>query len=137
MNAKEYLGQIYYLDVKIKDKSAELETYRSNLYSIKTSTDYGMKVQHSYDEDKIANLINKITDTEDEINSMIDSLILDKVHIISTIDRIKEADVYDVLHKRYVQYKSFPEIADETHHSFRWVFNQHRKGLEQIEKLIS
>ena len=137
MNAQEYLNQINMLDTKIRNKTAELETYRNNLYSMRTSTDYGMKVQHSYDEDKITNLIGKITQAEDDINTMIDSLIEDKEKIINLIDRIDDADIYDVIHMRYVQYKTFSEIQKSKHYSDKWVYVLHRRGLKIIEKLIS
>ena len=55
--------------------------------------------------------------------------------VIKTIEQLPAIE-YDVLHKIYVQYKEFYEIADAMKKSYSWVTTIHGRGLAKVQKII-
>lgn len=40
---------------------------------------------------------------------------------------------YQILHKRYLQCKTWEKVAEETSFSLRWVYTRHRKAVEHLD----
>lgn len=40
---------------------------------------------------------------------------------------------YQILHKRYLECKTWEKVAEETSFSLRWVYTRHRKAVEQLD----
>lgn len=138
MNARQYLDQVRNLDTRINNKVSELTGLRSNLFSIRSSGDLSVdRVQQSHDHDQVAALIAKIIDEESEINSMIDLLVDKKKEIIKVIEQIDDTDIYDVIHKRYVQFMRWEKISDAKHMSDQWLFELHNRGLKIIQNYLN
>ena len=93
------------------------------------------RVQTSGNQDKLGSTIAKIVDLERETDELVDSLVDKRKEILRQIDNMKNIDHYDVLHKHYVERRTFQDIADSENWSIRQVFNIHGRALQEFEKM--
>ena len=135
MKAKDYLRQIKKINSQIINKSAEVEFWRSVATGCTIAAE-GEKVQSSGSKDKVANAICNYIEMEQEINAAIKRLVKARQDIIGTIEQLPVAQ-YDVLHKIYVQDKTFYETATDLHKSYSWVTTVHGKALVSVQKIIN
>ena len=136
IEAKEYLQQVRNADMAIKDKMEELARLRTLATSISVAND-GERVQSSGSQDKMADTMCKITDFEAEIQAEIDNLLVLKRDVRGVIEKVSEPVLMSVLHKRYLQYKSWEQIAIELDISWRHTLRLHGKALREIEKILN
>lgn len=138
MNAKAYLMQIKQADIRINNKVAEKQA----LYAMATkvtptlSSDKAGGVGSGYVTDKIGNIVAKIAYIETEINMMIDDYVNLKNRIIHEIELLEDTRYYNLIHKRYVQYKDFSVIAEEMNYNYQSIIQMHGKALKAFEKII-
>lgn len=134
MTAKEYLQQLRRLDVMIKQKISEKEELQRKAGSI-SAIDYSkekIKAEPS-GEAAFERITDRIHSLEKEINDEIDCFV-DKRHtIIKQIQRLKNVDHFDLLFKRYVQFKKFEQIAVEMNFSYQYVLELHGLALQNFE----
>lgn len=138
MLAKDFLEQIEKDDNRIQNKLVELYQLRclaSGIGSLSTDD----RVQSSPEGDRLGKIIAKIVDAEKEINELIDNLIVEKQKRIDIIEQIQsESNLqYIVLHKHYVQYKSFTNIAKEEGYSDVWILKVHSEGLKNVQNILN
>lgn len=134
MTTKEYLNQIERLDKMITNKLSEIYQLKIMACSITVSGD-SERVQTSGNQDKLGSTIAKIVDLERETDELVDSLVDKRKEILKQIDNMKNIDHYDVLHKHYVERRTFQDIADSENWSIRQVFNIHGRALQEFEKM--
>ena len=134
MTTKEYLNQIERMDKMITNKLSEIYQLKIMACSITVSGD-SERVQTSGNQDKLGSTIAKIVDLERETDELVDSLVDKRKEILSQIDNMKNIDHYDVLHKHYVERRTFQDIADSENWSIRQVFNIHGRALQEFEKM--
>ena len=134
MTTKEYLNQIERLDKMITNKLSEIYQLKIMACSITVSGD-SERVQTSGNHDKLGSTIAKIVDLERETDELVDSLVDKRKEILRQIDNMKNIDNYDVLHKHYVERRTFQDIADSENWSIRQVFNIHGRALQEFEKM--
>ena len=135
MNADEFLKQIERADKVISNKLYEVQRLRVLAVSTTVPTDREA-VQTSGVSDKVGNIVAKIIDLENEINELIDEYVDLQRFCIGVIEAVKSPVQYTVLHKHYVQYKSFAEIAEEEHYSYDGIMKVKRKALEQVDAIL-
>lgn len=131
--AKEFLKQVKKLDCMITNKLAERDQWKS--IALGTSVQLSEKVQTSGSQQKMADAINKYIDIESEINECVDNLIAKKKEVISVIEQLP-VDLYDILHKIYVQYYTFYDVADKKDISYSNVTTLHGKALKLVQKIL-
>ena len=131
--AKEFLKQVKKLDCMITNKLAERDQWKS--IALGTSVQLSEKVQTSGSQQKMADAINKYIDIESEINECVDDLIAKKKEVISVIEQLP-VDLYDILHKIYVQYYTFYDVADKKDISYSNVTTLHGKALKLVQKIL-
>lgn len=122
---KEYLRQLRTAEIKIEQKEEELERLKSSLESISTGTD-SERVQTT-PRDKVSEDVPQMVDLKREIESDIKELLILKNKIINEIQSMDNPVYINILHKRYVQYKSLEEIAVEM--SYVYVHTRRLHGL--------
>ena len=135
MTADEFLKQIERADKLISNKLYEVQRLRLLAVSTTVPTDREA-IQTSGVSDKVGNIVAKIVDLESEINDLIDEYVDLQRECIWVIESLKNSLQYTVLHKHYVQYKSFAEIAEEEHYSYDGIMKVKRKALEQVEEIL-
>ena len=135
MDAKAYLKQIKLYDTHIDNKLEELKRLKDMVLRI-TSTMKDEVVSSSGNQDKFGDTMAKIVDLQDEINKTVDEYIDLKAGISAVVDLVTDADELAVLCKRYMQYKTWEQIADEMHMTYRNVCYIHGRALQTVNRLI-
>ena len=135
MDAKEYLRQVEKLDLRIKNKLIEQRQWRDIALGITANMD-GERVQSSGAKSKMADAVDRCVDMEAEINSLVDKLIDTKKEVVQTIERLDSPIEYDVLHKRFIQYKTLQQIADEYKKDYGWAKSTCKRAVRHVQALL-
>lgn len=145
MKAKDFLNQLKKLDKLIENKLIE----RDQWFAMATSTtaasapETGIRVQSSGSKQQMANAADAYIDIKDEIDSIIDRLYEERLHILKVIERL-EVTEYDILHKMYVgvmqhdrrHYMTFDEVAALYDRSYSWATTMHGIALKHVQEII-
>jgi DNA-directed RNA polymerase specialized sigma24 family protein len=134
LKAKDYLRQLKMLDRLIENKLAEKEQWKA----MATSTTQQLsadRVQTSGNPQKMADAVCKIIEIEAEIDACIDNLVDTKRDVIKTLERLNPTE-YDLLHKVYVQFLTFEEVADKKGKSYSWVTTVHGRALKNVQRIL-
>lgn len=134
MKAQHYLQQIRKLDLMIANKLAEREQWLNIATGI-TAKMGGDRVQASGSQQKMADAVDKYIDIEAEIDATVDKLVDTKRDVIGVIEQLNATE-YDLLHKIYVQYKTFGELAVEYDKSYSWITTVHGRALKNVQNII-
>ena len=135
MTAVKFLEQIERADRTIDSKLSEIYKLRCLATSITVPTDREA-VQTSGVSDKVGNIVAKIVDLENDINNLIDEYIDIRQSCIEVIESLSDPLQYTVIHKHYVQYKSFVEIAEEENYSYDGIMKAKKRALKRIEAIL-
>ena len=136
MRAKEYLSQALWLDQRINTKLEQLATLRSLAMKV-TANQTAEKVSGGKDvKSPMANTIAKIVDLEREINGDIDRLVGLKAEIQETISQVSDVISQILLELRYINGKTWDEIANVLGFARSWVLRLHGVALKEIEDKI-
>lgn len=133
--AQIFLEQVEKLDARIRNKLIERQQWRDIALGI-TGVSEGERVQSSGAKSKMADAIIKCVDMEAEIDSLIDNLIDTKREVIQVIERLDSPTEYNVLHMRYIQYKSLQEIADYYGMEYGWATTTHGRALKSVQIVL-
>lgn len=133
--AQEYLERIKWLDVLIDSKLEELSRLDSMVHRV-TPVMNTTGAGGSYNPDRHGDAIAKIVDLQKEINQDNDEFIDLRREASELLKRISKPEHYQVLHKRYVLYETFEQIAIEMKYSYRNVCNIHGRALQAFEKVL-
>lgn len=136
MKAKQYLRQVRRLDNTINAKIEQIETLRAMSTNI-TQTLNPDRVQESRSTDKTEKLIIKIVDLEREITDDIDALIDLKREIMHKIDAVQDDNYKLLLTLRYINFKTWEQIAVEMSYECSWVHRLHSKALIAFDELLA
>ena len=135
MNAKEYLLQIKKLDHMIRNKKVEIQQLKDIAGSV-SPTMSGERVQTTSNPKRMADAIGEYIDLEAETRRDLAELVAKKREIIGTIERLNTSE-YDVLHKIYVQYLNFDEVAAGLNYSRSWVTTVHGRALKHLQDILN
>lgn len=136
VQAKEFLSQIYRLDKMIENKIAECEKWETIAQSI-TAHSEGERVQSSGNPQKMEAAICHCVDLEREIYETVGRLASVQKEVVGVIEQLEDTLQYDILHKRYVQYKSLTEIAIETRYSYQYIVEVHKKAVNKVQEYLN
>ena len=132
LTAKEYLEQVKKKDARIDNLIKDKEALRDKLYSV-GGFDYSKeRVQASPDQDKFGTIYALIDEKEDEITRKIDELINFKMKVTDMINDLSDERYIAVLHKKYVQFRSWEYIAIEMGYNTRYVQQLNGQALLQF-----
>lgn len=132
MTAREYLNQIRVQDAKITRLIQEKKILRSSL--LPGGMSYQEHVQNSPDMDPYGTWMSRLEEIETEINREIGRLAALRLEVAKTIWQLKNRKHTVVLFMRYVQLKSFRDIAEYMEYSQRYTCTLHRCAIEEFEK---
>lgn len=77
-----------------------------------------------------------MVDLKNALKDDIEKLSEVKCAIGATIDKIDDPDQLNVLHKRYVLFKSFEQIAIEMGFTHRHITRIHGEALQSVKKIL-
>ena len=135
-NAQIYLEQVEKLDSIIKNKLIEKQQWKDIALGITANMD-GERVQSSGGKDKMGEAVIKCIDIEAEIDRLIDKLIDTKKDVIQTIEELYSPTEYNVLHLRYIQYKTLQEIADQYGRDYDWAKLTCKRGCDHVQVILN
>lgn len=133
--AQKYLMQVKLYDTHIDNKVQELDRLKAMATKVTTSLSLAPG-RGSGSQDKIGAAVAKIIDLQAEVNHAIDTYVDMKREISDLIERVKDPDQLAVLHKRYIQYKHWEQIACEMGYTYRNVCYIHGRALQAVEELM-
>lgn len=127
MNAKEYLNQVRYNDANIASRIDERNRLWISLTSIKSSRIKEISVQES--NQKNDDRFEKVLELDRYIDREIDKLYELKLEISKRIDRCDEQMHSIILRERYLNYKSWYDIAVLLNYDKRHILRIHGHAL--------
>ena len=127
----KYLNQYRYLNKEIDRKIESLENWKNKILNV-TSTLSDMPKSNKR-SDVISDGIAIISEIEDTINKEIDNLINLKKEIENKIDQVEDPKLRELLKCRYLDCKSWEEIAYKNNITWRHVYRLHEKALDEIK----
>lgn len=133
--AQLYLEQVEKLDVVIRNKLIEQRQWKDIALGITANMD-GERVQSSGSQSKMADAINRCIDMEAEIDGLVDTLVNVKRDVIATIEKLDSPMEYNVLHLRYIQFKTLQEIADEYNRDYGWAATTQGRALAHLQEIL-
>ena len=136
MDVCEWLKNVKKLDLLIDAKTAERERLIEIATDISAKAPDGMPFSNTGTvNQKMQNAVVDLVVLEQELKSVIASYIQCKSEIISTLEKLP-AKEYGVLHRYYVRYMSYEEIADEMGISTVQVWRIKKKALKNLADVI-
>lgn len=135
-NAKTYLQKIKLYDVQINSKLEELAKLKDMTTKI-TPTLSGDVVSGSRSQDKLGDAVAKIVDLEAEIDKRIDALCDLKRNAMELLDKLQNPNHYEILDKRYFQFKSLEQISVDMGYSYRNICYIHGKALQAMTSIMN
>lgn len=133
--AQEFLEQVIRWDSIIKNKLIEKQQWKDIALGITSNTE-GERVQSSGSKSKMSDALIKCIDMEAEIDSLVDKLIDCKVEVIHVIEQLRSTTEYNVLHMRYIQFKSLHEIAESYGNDYGWATTTHGRALKSVQEIL-
>lgn len=131
MTTKQYLNQVRNLDKRINAKLDELSSLRA--LTEKVTASYSEKVQASTSDTFTSN-VARIVDLEKEIDAEIDRLIRLRERITKEIDNMPSNTYSALLSSRYLESKTWEEIAEALHYDERQIRRLHGRALNEFQK---
>ncbi len=135
MNAKQYLRQLRRLDHIVQSKLNQVESLRSLAEKI-THVPKDISVQESTSQDKMLEIIPKIVDLQKELETDINNLLDLKLKITHQINNIDNDDYKLLLMLRYLNFKTWEEIAVEMGYTYQWVHVLHSRALIYFQEKV-
>lgn len=100
-----------------------------------TSCAEGSRVSASGSKSKMADAVDRLVDTEAEVNALVDRLIDTKKEVIRTIEQVDNPTWYNILHMRYIQYITLQGIADHYGKDYEWAKANIRKARDVVQRI--
>lgn len=136
MTAKEYLNRLRLLDIKINQKLEEISALRASLKSISAvnNTDERVLSSCGSSDASFVRTLVKIDEIEHKVNDEIDNFVNEKHKIINEIHKLTNPLHIEILHKKYVEFKSLVEVAEEMHYTYQYIVLLHGYALQEFKK---
>ena len=128
---KRLLRRYAQMEISIDRKLEELTRWRNRAKKI-TSDFIGVTPCCS-DVDGLDMAVERIIGIENELNNMIDKCYNFRSDIESVIGKIPNEKMQQLLKKKYIDGKTFENIAYDMHYSLRQIYYLHRQALSLID----
>lgn len=133
--AQKYLEQVEKIDTIIRNKLIEKRQWMDIALGITAETG-GDRVQSSGTQSKMADAVARCVDIEAEIDSYIDRLIDIKREVTQVIEKLDSPTEYNLLHLRYIQFKTLWQIAEDYDRDYGWVTTTHGRALAHVQDIL-
>lgn len=132
MTAKQFLNKARAIDLQIDSLEETKHELRDQLLNTTQNYDsdsiQGQKDPHKFDA---------LVIVEDQINELINQLLIAKKEALGVIFQLQDWRLREVLKRRYVDMKSFEQIAASLNYSWRNIMKLHKRGLMEVDKVIN
>lgn len=134
MTAKNYLRKIRHLDKTVSAKLEQIEILHAQV--TKTTSTLSDMPKGGGEQDKLAGTIAKIVDLKKGLHEEIRDYISLKAEAIRLIDSMSDDRHRLVLTYRYINGKTWEEIAVAMHYTYKWVHVLHGLALVEFENVL-
>ena len=135
MTAKEYLRQYKLMTARIRNREHDLAELREERESISINLD-GMPHGTSLSA-KTARLAAQLADAEEEIIELRSEAWSIRMEIVRTLNRIQTPEYNTLLYLRYIEGKTWEQIAVEMHYTFRHTTRLHGDALREVDAILA
>lgn len=132
---KQYFQSIKRLNTMIDSKLEILSRLRMLSKSVPGVSETE-KVKSAHKINKMCDIISRIVDLENEINSDIDKFVDAYREIDSVIKRVENNDYRTLLMLRYLNFNTWEEIAEKMNYSVQWVHKLHGRAVLVVNSLL-
>ena len=133
MTAKEYLEQYRRLKIEIDSKTEQLEELRGLAESMPHFSGSGGSGGAS---DKVGKTVAKIIDLENEISCQIDKLLELKKEIESTIAKVEDPVLRQILTLVYINGNDLVQTAAKMNYSYRQIKRKHKDAINNVKDVL-
>lgn len=135
MDAKGYLEEYKLMQTRLNVLQTEIERLRAEAESVSINID-GMP-KGGQTDDKTARLAVQIADMETTWQQELSWLWSRRMKIISQLGELKNHKHQTLLHKRYIECKTWEAIAYEMDISWRYCYMLHGSALAEFSKILA
>lgn len=133
--ARTYLKKIKWMDDRI---DALIENKKSYIeLATKTTSNLGNGAHSSGCQDKMAEIVAKIADIENEIAARIDRLVDYKNYISKIIDQVQDTECQKILYLKFARYMTMDRIAEVMTMDRSSVYRKYNKGIRAVQEILS
>ena len=135
MESKEYLESYRRIAERLKVLMAEIERLRAEAESVSLNLD-GMPHGKGKD-DKTARLAIQLAEMETKLQGELSTLWSKRMEIINLLGKMQKHKHQTLLHKRYIECKSWEVIAYEMGISWRHCYRLHGSALNEFNDIMN
>lgn len=130
------LEQIKKIDQLIDAKIAERKRVMELATNISPGPMDGMPHSNTGEVSrKVENAVVKLIALENEIDRLLDLYVDYKQHMIDALEKLPTNE-YGVLHRYYIQYMTWENVAEDMGYSVQHVYRLKKKGLRDLERVM-
>ena len=135
MTAKEYLQQLRTIDMQLRNMESQLHKLHQDIYCLQ-ATDYSKDKTMGGKQVDIGDKVAKINDEADKINAAWDRLIDLRAEARERIGQLTNVYHRIILIERYVNAKSWEQVALMIHYTYRRTTQLHGEALAEFTLLF-
>lgn len=135
-DTKEYLNEVRDIDQEINAKEEWKQKMWGRLTSIGSSKIKEVNVQESQRQ-TIEDRIVKYIDYSNELDNRIDELVDKKMKITREIEMLEERTYRTLLIERYINNKSWDEVADSLGYADKYTLQLHNDAIREFSKVLT
>lgn len=135
MTTEEYLNSIQTYEKRIEIKTMELCRLKTMSNNVRKSNLDERVQNNTQSKDSVGDAVAKIIDLEKNVDSVVDDFIRKRNEIIKKLDGIKNIQYYQVLSLKYINNKTYKEIAELLGCSIMQVNRVRQKAILEFEKM--
>jgi hypothetical protein len=135
MSIKEFLTRAYKVDKRINSKLEQVRSLR-DLATKANATLSDAPKSGTPNFHRMENIIAKMIDLENEINSDIDELMNLKHDVIEAIKNVDNPEYQTLLEMRYLCFKKWEQIADDMGYEVRYLYKLHGRALSACDHAL-
>jgi exoribonuclease II len=135
MDAKEYLNQVYLLDLQIQNKVDQVARMRARVVDVRRALGVD-RVQNNGPVSTMEDSVIRILEEEAEINREIDRLVDLKKEIRETIGQVGDVIQRMILEKRHLNFEKWEAIQVEMKLSRSWVYKMYHLALAEVQQIL-
>ena len=135
MTTEEYLNSIQTYEKRIEIKTMELCRLKTLSNNVRKSNLDERVQNNTQSKDSVGDAVAKIIDLEKNVDSVVDDFIRKRNEIIKKLDGIKNVQYYQVLSLKYINNKTYKEIAELLGCSIMQINRIRQKAILEFEKM--
>ena len=130
-----YLNRIRLLEKQINAMQEEIRWLEESATRI-TPTLKEDVVSCSGSQDRVGDAAAKIGDLKSECKQAMLALAEERNKIARQLKKVRNAEYFEILHKRHMECMTFEDIATSMHYSYRWVWTLHKRALMAFRRVL-